>query len=230
MKAALENGANFWNAGTFYGPPHANSLHLLRYYFTKYPEDVPRVVLSVKGAYDVKTQTPDGSPEGIRASVEEALEILDGVKAIDLFEPARVDSTVPIESTVATLVELINKGKILSYGLSEVSSSTIRRAYAVYPPAAIEEELSLFSRHVLEPNGVAETCRELGIPLVGYSPMGSGWLTGQFKTVADLPDDYRRHFPRFQPEAFEKNLRLAEKVEEVARRKGCSPARVAIAW
>ncbi|KAM7186829.1 NADP-dependent oxidoreductase domain containing protein [Rhypophila sp. PSN 637] len=231
LKAALENGANFWNAGTFYGPPDANSLHLIKAYFTKYPQDAPKVVLSVKGAYNIRTNQPDCSPEGIRTAVDEALTILSGTKKIDLFEPARIDPNVPIETTVRAFAELIKQGKISSYGLSETSPSTIRRAHAILPPAAVEEELSLFSRHVLDQDGVADTCRELGIPLVGYSPMGSGWLTGNIKKLEDLPaDDYRRHFPRFQPGAFESNVKLAEAVEGVAKKKGRSPAQVAIAW
>ncbi|KAI1269421.1 NADP-dependent oxidoreductase domain-containing protein [Xylariaceae sp. FL1019] len=209
MKAAIDNGASFWNAGTFYGPPDANSLQLLKYYFTKYPEDAPKVVLSLKGAYDGATHTPDGSREGVRASVEQALRILDGTHAIDLFECARVDPKVPIEETVRALAELITEGKIGSYGLSEVSAETIRRAHAVHPPAAVEVELSLFSRHALEKGGTADTCRELNIPLVGYSPLDRGWLTGQLKTLGDLPkDDIRHHYPRFQPGNFEKNVSI----------------------
>ncbi|KAK8018923.1 hypothetical protein PG991_008113 [Apiospora marii] len=98
-------------------------------------------------------------------------------------------------------------------GLRHPASGALRRAHAVHPPAAVEEELGLFSRHVLDGGGVADACRELGVPLVGYSPMGAGWLTGRFKTLDDLPaDDYRRRFPRFQPGAFERNVRLAEAV------------------
>ncbi|KAI0003939.1 NADP-dependent oxidoreductase domain-containing protein [Xylariaceae sp. FL0662B] len=231
MKTALDHGANFWNAGTFYGPPDANSLHLLKYYFTKYPGDASRVVLSVKGAYNGANQTPDCSPEGIKTAVDEALRVLDGLKSIDLFECARVDPKVPIETSVRALVQLIKEGKIGSYGLSEVNAATIRRAHAVHAPAAVEVELSLFSRHVLEKGGVADTCRELKIPLLGYSPLDRGWLTGQFKTLDDLPkDDFRRMWPRFQPGAFEKNVKLAEAVEEVAKKKGCTSAQVAISW
>lgn len=216
---------------TFYGAPNANSLHLLKYYFTKYPEDAERVVLSVKGAYDFRRQQPDGSPKGLRAAVEEALSILEGVKTIDVFGPARIDDNVPVETSVRGLAELIDEGKIGSYSLSEVSASTIRRAYSVHPPSMVEEELSLFSRHVLEQGGVADTCRELGIPLVGYSPLGSGWLTGQFKKLDDLAaDDYRRYFPRFQPGAFEQNIKLAESVESLAQRKGATSAQIAISW
>jgi pyridoxine 4-dehydrogenase len=185
----------------------------------------------MKGAYNAATGTPDCTPAGIRASVDECLRVLAGTKTIDLFECARVDPNVPIDASVGTLAELIKEGKIGSYGLSEVSASTIRRAQAVFPPAAVEVEMSLFSRHVLEKGGVADTCRELGIPLVGYSPLDRGWLTGQFKKLSDLPEnDFRRQWPRFQPGAFEQNVKLAEAVEKIAKKKGCTSPQVAIAW
>ena len=188
-------------------------------------------MLSIKGAYDGATQSPTASPEQIRASVEECLTLLDGLKSIDLFEPARVDPNVPIEESVRALAELIKEGKIGSYGLSEVSAQTIRRAHAVYPPAAVEIELSLFSQGALEKGGVVDTCRELSIPVVGYSPLDRGWLTGQFKTLDDIPkDDFRRFYPRFQPGNFEKNVELAEAVGNVAKKKGTTSAQVAIAW
>lgn len=158
---------------------------------------------------------------------------MDGKKSIDLFECARLDPNVPIEDSVRTLGELIKEGKIGWYGLSEVSAASLRRAHAVLPPAAVEAELSLFSRDVLASGGVAEAARELGVPLVGYSPLDRGWLTGQLKTLDDLPaDDVRRHYPRFQPGAFEKNVKLAEAVEDLAKRKGpdVTSAQVAIAW
>lgn len=187
--------------------------------------------MSLKGAYDAATFTPDCSPEGIRSSIDEALTVLDGCKPIDLFECARVDPKIPIETTVQTLSELITEGKIGSYGLSEVSCATIRRAHAVHPPAAVEIELSRFSRHVLQPGGVAETCRELEIPLVAYSPLDRGWLTGQLKRLEDLPaGDYRHQMPRFQPGAFEQNVRLAEKIEELGRQRGLTAPQVALAW
>jgi pyridoxine 4-dehydrogenase len=187
-------------------------------------------VLSIKGAYDGATQTPKASPQEIRSSVNECLAILDGIKTIDLFEAARIDPRVPVEETVKALAALIQEGKIGSYGLSEVNAQTIRRACTVHPPAAVEIELSLFSRHALE-SGIVDTCRELGIPLVGYSPLDRGWLTGQFKTLEDIPkDDFRHAWPRFQPGNFEKNVKLAEAVEEVAKKKGATSAQVAIAW
>jgi pyridoxine 4-dehydrogenase len=145
--------------GLFYGTRDHNSLHLIKAYFDKYPEDADKVVLSIKGAFDVEKRIPDASPEGIWSSVAEALRILDGVKKIDVFECARVDPNVPIETSVKALAELVAEGKIHGIGLSEVSASTIRRANAVHPIATVEEELSLFSTDTLK-NGVVETCRQ----------------------------------------------------------------------
>ncbi|KAI1113126.1 NADP-dependent oxidoreductase domain-containing protein [Nemania sp. NC0429] len=231
LKAAVDNGANFWNGGLFYGPPDSNSLVLLKDYFTKYPEDAAKVVLSVKGAYNPVTHTPECKPESIRAAVDEALRQLDGTHAIDLFECARIDPEVPVEDMVQTLAALIKQGKIGSYGLSEVNAQTIRRAHSVHPCGGVEVEISLFSRHALEKGGIVDTCHELGIPIIGYSVLDRGWLTGQLKTLADIPkDDVRHQFPRFQPGAFEQNVKLAEFIEGVARRKGVTPAQVAIAW
>ncbi|KAM0816452.1 putative NADP-dependent oxidoreductase domain-containing protein [Seiridium cardinale] len=231
MKAALENGANLWNAGTLYGPPDANSLQLLKYYFDKYPEDADKVVLSIKGAYDTTKHVPATRPEQIRASVDECLAILGSRKSIDIFESARNDPNVPVESTVKTFLELIKEGKIGSYGLSEVNAQTIRRAHAVSPPAVVEVEFSMFSRDALEKGGIYDTCAELGIPITGYSPLDRGWLTGQLKTPDDIKEgDYRKIYPRFQPGNFEKNVKLAEFVEQIAKKKGCTSAQVAIAW
>lgn len=155
-----------------YGTSEANSLHLLKYYFTKYPEDADKVVLSIKGAYDRATHAPQGSPEGIRASVEEAVGVLGGTKKIDVFEMARVDPAVPVETSVAALAALVREGKIGGIGLSEVSAATIRRAAAVAEIAAVEIELSLFTTDVLG-NGVADACHEREFPgaiiLVSFS-------------------------------------------------------------
>lgn len=159
MKAALDHGANFWNGGVFYGTPDHNSLHLLRHYFTKYPEDAERVVLSIKGAYIYTRHEPDCSPEAVRRHVDEALAVLGGTKSIDIFQCARVDPKVPIEDTVAALAELVEEGKIGGIGLSEVSAATIRRAVKVHPIGAVEIELSLFTTNVLH-DGVVDTCKE----------------------------------------------------------------------
>ncbi|KAK1750197.1 NADP-dependent oxidoreductase domain-containing protein, partial [Echria macrotheca] len=230
MKTALEHGANFWNGGMHYGTPQANSLHLIKHYFEEYPEDTSKVVLSIKGAYSMK-EGPNGSPEGIRASVDEAIKMLPpDVKSIDIFECARVDPKVPIETSVKVLADLVAEGKIGGVGLSEASANTIRRAHAVHPILAVEIELSLFTPDPLH-NGIVETCHELGIPVVAYSPVGRGWLTGELRSIDDLTEnDFRRMLPRFQPENFGQNLKLVEAVEQIAKQKGVTTAQVAIGW
>ncbi|EED22571.1 aldo/keto reductase, putative [Talaromyces stipitatus ATCC 10500] len=228
MKHALEKGANFWNGAQFYGPPHANSLQLLEYYFTQYPEDADKVVLSIKGG--MTPQGPNGTREGIQASVDKCLEVLKGKVKISIFEPARVDPNVPIETTVEALAEYVKAGKIGAIGLSECSAATIERAHAVHPIATAEIELSLFSTDPLT-NGIAETCGKLGIPLVAYSPLSRGFLTGQVRSPSDIPEgDLRAHYPRFQPDVFPLNLKLVEELEQIAKKKSVTLPQVAIAW
>ncbi|KAI9815876.1 MAG: Pyridoxine 4-dehydrogenase [Thelocarpon impressellum] len=229
MKAALDGGANFWNGGEFYGTPERNSLQLLNHYFTKYPADADKVVISIKGGLTPQ-MTPDGSEEGVRRSVDQCLRVLDGKKFLDLFECARVDPNTPIETTIAALAKYVEAGKIGGISLSEVRAETIRRASKIHKISAVEVELSLFSPDILA-NGTAATCAELGIPVVAYSPLGRGFLTGEIKSPADIPEgDFRKHLPRFQPGAFEKNLELVREVEKLAAKKGCTPGQVAIAW
>lgn len=228
MKAALDRGANFWNGAEYYGPPTSNTLHLLNHYFTAYPEDSKKVILSIKGAFSYTG--PDNSPEGIRKSVDNCLEILDGKAFLDIFLPGRIDPQVPVEETVRALVEYVKAGKIGGYGLSECSAETIRRAHAVHPLSAVEIELSLFSTDVLD-NGVAQTCSELKIPIIAYSPLSRGFLTGQIKTLDDLTEnDSRRMFPRFQPDVFDLNVKLVNEIEQLAKRTGYTMPQVAIAW
>lgn len=228
MRAALSLGANFWNGGEIYGPPDANSLQLLNRYFTEYPKDADKVVLSIKGAADEKG--PTGTEEGVRKSVDNCLKLLDGKKKLDIFECARVDPNTPIETTITVLAELVKEEKIGGISLSEVKAETIRRAAKIHPICAVEVELSMWETSVLT-NGVATTCAELGIPLVAYSPLGRGFLTGDFKTLDDIPlDDMRRRFPRFSAENFPKNVELVHKVERLAQKKGCKSSQLALAW
>lgn len=175
---------------------------------------------------------PDGSAEGIRKSVEGILSILDGKKSFDIFVYSRVDPTVPIEETIGALAKYAKAGKIGGIGLSEVSASSIRRAHAVHPIACVEVEFSLWSTEIIT-NGVAATCAELNIPIVGYSPLGRGFLTGQIRSYDDIPDgEFRKCLDRFQPGNFEKNLDLVDKIQEVAAKKGhgVTPAQLALAW
>lgn len=231
MRAAIAAGATFWNGGEFYGKiGGANSLTLLNSYFTKYPEDAAKVFLSIKGGMTAQMGI-DGSPEGLRACVDRCLSQLPpSVKKIDLFEAARVDPKVPIETQIETLAELIKEGKISSIGLSEVSAASIRRAVAVHPIAAVEAELSMFETRNLS-NAVLTTCGELGIPVIAYSPLGQGFLAGRFKARSDLPEgDPRLGFPRYSEENFPKNVQLVDKVQAFAQKKGCTAAQLALAW
>ena len=230
LKAALDAGANFWNAGENYGTLDYNSLHLLNAYFTKYPGDAEKVVVSVKGCYDRTSFQACTDVESVRASIERCFEILDGKCRIDIFQAARLDPNVPVEDTVGAIVEYVKAGKIGGVGLSECSAASIRNAVAVTPVSAVEVELSLFETSIFS-NGVAEACKEFGIPIIAYSPLSRGFLGGQLRKYGDLAEnDFRRIFPRFQPDVFDENLRLVEEVEKLAKRRGCSIVEIAIAW
>jgi pyridoxine 4-dehydrogenase len=175
MRTALSLNANNWNGGELYGSPERNSLHLLNEYFTKYPGDAEKVVLSIKGGLVPGSFTPDGSKKGIQRTIDECLKVLDGKKSLDLFECARVDPKTPIEETVGYIAEYVKAGKLGGISLSEVNAATIRKAHKAHPIAAVEVEFSLWVLDILE-NGVAETCAELGIPIIAYSPLGRGFL------------------------------------------------------
>jgi aryl-alcohol dehydrogenase-like predicted oxidoreductase len=175
-----------------------------------------------------KQEQIDGRPEYVRAACERSLRSLD-VDYVDLYYLHRVDPKVPIEDTVGSMADLVKQGKVRHLGLSEVSPSTLRRAAQVHPIAAVQTEYSLFSR---EPEDeLMPALTELGVALVAYSPLGRGFLAGRFRSLDDLaPDDWRRRNPRFQAGAFEQNVALADRVRELAAKKGCTPAQFALAW
>lgn len=175
MRASLKYGANFWNGGELYGMPERNSLHLLNEYFTKYPEDAEKVVLSIKGGLKPGKLVPDGSEANVQRSIDECLRVLDGRKFLDLFECARVDPKTPIETTIAAINKYVESGKIGGISLSEVGEETIRKAAKVAKISAVEVEFSLWCTDILT-NGVAKACSELNIPIVAYSPIGRGFL------------------------------------------------------
>ncbi|KAJ1568800.1 Pyridoxine 4-dehydrogenase [Cladochytrium tenue] len=240
LRRSLELGANFWNSGEFYGAPDPTlNLQMLNRYFTAFPEDADRVVLSVKGGMKLTPEgrplAPDGSPEGVRRSINNILRILDGKKKIDIFECARVDPAVPIEVTVAAIAEFVREGKVGAIGLSEASAATLRRAHAVHPIAALEMEVSIVAREVFEPGpgaspSIAATCAELGVPIVAYSPLGRGLLAGRWTRVADVPPSLQFYSPRFRPENFDLNMQLTDRLRAVAGRKGISLAQLALGW
>jgi aryl-alcohol dehydrogenase-like predicted oxidoreductase len=164
----------------------------------------------------------------VKKSCEGSLKRL-GVEHIDLYYQHRVDPNTPIEETVGAMAELVKEGKIRYIGLSEAAADTLRRAAKVHTIAALQTEYSLWTRD--PEDEILPTCRELGVGFVAYSPLGRGFLTGQFKTFEDLAaDDYRRFSPRFQGENFQKNLDLVREVEEIARAKKCQPSQLALGW
>src|SRR6266699_3253334 len=170
----------------------------------------------------------NGRPEYVKACCEGSLKRL-GVATIDLYYQHRVDPNTPIEETVGAMAELVRAGKVRYLGLSEASPQTIRRAHKVHPIAALQTEYSLWSRD--PEDEILPTVRELGIEFVAYSPLGRGFLTGQIKRFEDLaPDDWRRNAPRFQGANFEQNLALVRHIEQLAAKKGCTPAQLALAW
>ncbi|HYJ83386.1 MAG TPA: aldo/keto reductase [Allosphingosinicella sp.] len=169
-----------------------------------------------------------GRPDYVRSACEASLKRL-GVETIDLYYQHRVDPDVPIEETVGAMAELVEAGKVRFLGLSEAAPATVRRAHAVHPIAALQTEYSLWSRDAEAE--ILPTVRELGIAYVAYSPLGRGFLAGQFKSPADFPDDdYRRFHPRFTGENFEKNIALVREIESMAAEKGCTAAQLALAW
>ncbi|OAG06150.1 Aldo/keto reductase [Paraphaeosphaeria sporulosa] len=171
---------------------------------------------------------PDGSPEAVCKSLDGAVAQLNGRQKIDLFEPGELTPTTPLEVIFKVLEEYVQSGKIGGIGLYEVKASSIQAGSKITKIESVEVELSLFSLHVLK-NGVAAATAELGIPLVAYSPLSRGFLSGQFRSLDDIPkESLLHHFPRFHPDVFPLNLQLADQIAEVAKKKGVTFAQLAI--
>src|SRR5437867_1740767 len=224
---ALEIGINFLDTADAYGP--FSNEQLVGRAIAGRREDV--IVATKFG----NVRGPNGEFRGVNGRAEYVRAACDasrkrlGVDAIDLYYQHRVDRAVPIEETVGAMGELVREGKVRYLGLSEASTTTLRRAHAVHPISALQTEFSLWSR---DPEAeILPTCRELGIGFVAYSPLGRGFLTGQIRRFDDLaPGDWRRNNPRFQGENFQRNLDLVARVEAIAREKGCTPSQLALAW
>ncbi|XP_022734157.1 auxin-induced protein PCNT115-like [Durio zibethinus] len=223
---AINSGVTFLDTSDVYGP-HTNEI-LLGKALRDGVRD--RVELATKFGINLTDGKMEicGDPGYVRAACEGSLKRL-GVDCIDLYYQHRIDTRVPIEVTMGELKKLVEEGKVKYIGLSEASASTIRRAHAVHPITAVQLEWSLWSRDVEAE--IIPTCRELGIGIVAYSPLGRGFLSSGPKIVETLSnDDYRKHLPRFQPENLEHNKRLYERVKEIAAKKGCNPSQLALAW
>ncbi len=224
---AIELGVTFFDTADMYGLGRNEELvgEALKGHRSQ-------VVLATKfgnvRSADGKTMSVNGRPEYVRSACEASLRRL-GVDHIDLYYQHRVDPTVPIEDTVGAMSDLVRQGKVRYLGLSEAAPATIRRAHKVHAITALQTEYSLWTRDVEAE--ILQTCRELGIGFVPYSPLGRGFLTGRFRKVEDLPEgDFRRTSPRFQEENLRQNMRIVERVEQMAKQKGCTSAQLALAW
>jgi aryl-alcohol dehydrogenase-like predicted oxidoreductase len=193
-----------------------------------------RVVIATKFGFAIDPKTGkqtgmDSRPEHIREVCDASLKRL-GVEAIDLLYQHRVDPNVPIEDVAGTVKDLIKEGKVKHFGLSEPGAQTVRRAHAVQPITALQNEYSLWTRGP-ETNGILQTCEELGIGLVAYSPLGKGFLTGAMNKDTKIGEnDFRKILPRFTPEAMEKNQALVDLLKRIAAEKKATPAQIALAW
>ncbi|NYH79971.1 aryl-alcohol dehydrogenase-like predicted oxidoreductase [Actinopolyspora biskrensis] len=229
IRRALDLGVNFLDTADVYGP-WTNERLIGRALAGRRDE----VVLASKFGNEVDEEgnlvgRVNGRPEYLRTAVDGSLRRL-GVDHIDLYYQHRVDPEVPVAETWGALSDLVREGKVRYLGISEAAPESIREAHATHPVSAVQTEYSLFSRDP-EDNGVLDTCRELGIGFVAYSPLGRGFLSGRIRSVEDLPaDDYRRGTPRFRGENFRRNLDVVDRVHELAGRKGVSASQLALAW
>ncbi len=225
---ALDRGITFFDTADMYGP-FTNEILVGR----TLAGVRNQVVVATKFGIVRDPENPTvrgicGRPDYVRSACEASLRRL-GMDVIDLYYQHRVDPEVPIEETVGAMADLVQAGKVRFLGLSEVSAATLRRASAIHPISAVQSEYSLWTRDPEE--GLLQTCRELGVGFVPYSPLGRGFLTGQITRFEDFePGDYRRHSPRFQGENFQKNLDLVARLQDMAAARGCAPAQLALAW
>nr|BDE26430.1 aldo-keto reductase [Dahlia pinnata]BDE26434.1 aldo-keto reductase [Dahlia pinnata] len=222
---AIDAGVTFLDTSDFYGP-HTNKILVGKALKGGYREKVQIATKFGVRLMDGKPPEVCGDPEYVREACEASLKRLD-IDCIDLYYAHRIDTRIPIEVTMEALKKLVEEGKVKYVGLSEACAETIRRAHAVFPITAIQHEWSLWSRDLED--DIAPTCRELGIGIVPYSPLGRGFLAGGPTLVQNLPDgDTRKEYPRFKN--VEHNKTVFERVNEMAAKKGCTAAQLALAW
>jgi len=227
LEQAIEMGIDFLDTADMYGPYHNEEL-IGRFLASRKPKVRIATKFGIVRKPGEYRRSLDNSPQYARASCEASLRRL-SIEQIDLYYVHRIDPNHPIEDTMAGLAQLVREGKIAHIGLSEVSAATLRRAHAVHPVTAVQTEYSLWTRDV--ETEVLPTCRELGIGLVAYSPLGRGFLTGRFQHDAPFEQgDFRASLPRFQPENITRNRALVAVVTALAARKSCTPAQIALAW
>ncbi|KAM5344640.1 hypothetical protein ACJ41O_013175 [Fusarium nematophilum] len=235
LDRAWEIGATNWDSAQMYG----DSEDLLGKWFALHPDRRQDIFLATKfginfsvGPGGNPSITIDSSPENARKACEQGLERL-GVESIDLYYIHRLDGKTPVEKTMEELVKLRSEGKIKYIGISECSSTTLRRAFAVHPVHAVQVEYNPWTLDIEGVPGthLLKTARELGVAIVAYSPLGRGMLTGQYKSVDSFDkDDYRRRVPRYQGDNFVRNLALVDEFQKVAAEKGCTAGQLTLAW
>lgn len=227
IRRALDLGLNFVDTADVYGRGHNEELvgRAIR-------GRRNRVILATKFGIvrneDPQARGVNGHPKYIKSCCDASLKRL-AVDTIDVYYQQRVDPQVPIEETIGGMAELVQAGKVRFLGMSEAAPETLRRAAAVHPITALQSEYSLWTRDPEQE--VLNTCRQLGVGFVAYSPLGRGFLAGQVRRVDDLAEnDWRRFSPRFERENLSRNLALVEQMEQFAAKKGCTPAQLALAW
>lgn len=226
---SLELGGNFLDTADLYGPLKNEQLIA-----KAIGDNRNKYIIATKFGWEIDdnnkiTWTINGKRDYVKKAVERSLKNLN-TDYIDLYYMHRLDKNTPIEETVGAMSELLKEGKVGYIGLSEVSSETVRRAHAVHPITAVQSEYSLFERTV-EERGVLQTLQELGVGFVAYSPLGRGFLSGQIRSINDLPEnDFRRGIPRFQEAYFHKNIELVKAIEQLAEEKSVTASQLALAW
>ncbi|KAL2203400.1 Aldo/keto reductase [Sarocladium strictum] len=231
LDRAWEIGCTNWDTSDIYG----DSEDVIGKWFKLHPERRKDIFVASKFGLKATESgiVADSSPEYCRECIDRSLTRL-GVDQIDLYYIHRVDPAIPIEKTMEVMAELVQQGKIKYVGLSEISSATLRRAAAIHPIAAVQAEYSLSTTDIEGPKGtnLLDTCRELGVTIFAYSPLGRGILTGQLRAAADVsePGDHRAGMHRFQGENLQKNLEVVDKIEQIAKKKGRTPGQLALAW
>ena len=229
IRQAANRGVTFFDAAEVYGP-FSNEI-MVGEALAPYRD---QVVIATKFGFNIKedgilTMETNSRPEKIRQACKGSLKRL-GVEVIDLLYQHRVDPNVPIEDVAGTVKDLIAEGKVKHFGMSEPGAQTLRRAHAVQPVTAVQNEYSLWTRGP-ETNGIMEACKESGIGLVPYSPLGKGFLTGSMTKTEDLgTNDFRATLPRFTDDAMAKNYALVDVLKAIAARKGATAAQIALAW
>lgn len=227
LERALELGVTHFDTADMYGSGHNEQL-LGRFLAGKRDRVVVATKFGIVRQPGVYARTIDNSPDYVQAACEASLKRL-GIETIDLYYAHRRNPDVPVEDLVGAMADLVRQGKVRALGLSEVSGDTLRRAHAVHPIAAVQSEYSLWTRDV--EGDVLPVCRDLGVSLVAYSPLGRGMLTGAIAKADDLAEgDFRRMNPRFQAENMDANQHLVDKVRALAAAKGCKAGQVALAW